>query len=360
MLTNRKGVSGLELSERKKKILRAVIENYIESAEPVGSKVVAELAGLDVSSATIRNEMSDLEEMGYLEQPHTSAGRVPSAAGYRLYVNELMSDYELSMQETARINAALKTKMRELDRVIDEAGRIVASLTQYPAFALTTGADRLTIRRYDLLMVDKNAFIAVVMTDNDVVRNRLFRMADDLTQAQLQMLGALLNSSFTGLTVDKMPGELSRVARNTGEDAYQLISKVAEFGIEVLEEIERQNVHLAGIANLLDHREFRSLDRAQPIMNFLSSGQDVLGPFPAAEDGRPTILIGPENVVEILKDTSVIMARCEIGEGMQGFIGVLGPTRMDYSRLSARLTYFARSLSRALNPGAFPPEKKKQ
>ena len=121
----------MELTERKKRILRVVIENYIETAEPVGSKTIAESSGLDISSATIRNEMADLEELGYLEQPHTSAGRIPSPKGYRLYVNELMDDYRLSIQETQRINQALHLKMAELDRVIDQAGRIVSQLTQY-------------------------------------------------------------------------------------------------------------------------------------------------------------------------------------------------------------------------------------
>ena len=159
----------MDLSDRKKRILRVIIENYIESAEPVGSKTIAESSGLDISSATIRNEMADLEAMGYLEQPHTSAGRIPSPKGYRLYVNELMDDYRLSLQETQRINQALRMKMQELDRVIDQAGRIVSQLTQYPAFALSSGMERVTIKRFDLLMVERSAFIIVVMTDTNVV-----------------------------------------------------------------------------------------------------------------------------------------------------------------------------------------------
>ena len=179
-------MSGLDLSERKRRILRAVIETYIETAEPVGSKLVMEAAGLNVSSATIRNEMAELEALGLLEQPHTSAGRIPAPQGYRLYVNDLMEEHRLSLQETQRLNEALHLKMRELDRVMNEAGRIVSRLTQYPAFALSAGRQRVTIRRFDLLMVEKGAFIAVVMTDNNVVENRLFRLPADLNAAQLQ------------------------------------------------------------------------------------------------------------------------------------------------------------------------------
>ena len=166
----------MDISERKKKILAAVVDSYVETAEPVGSKTIAESSGLDISSATIRNEMADLEAMGYLEQPHTSAGRIPSPKGYRLYVNELMDDYRLSLQETQRINQALHMKMQELDRVIDQAGRIVSQLTQYPAFALSSGMERVTIKRFDLLMVERSAVIIVVMTDTNVVRNRLVRL----------------------------------------------------------------------------------------------------------------------------------------------------------------------------------------
>ena len=179
----------LELSERKKKILRAVIECYVQNAEPVGSKAVAQWAGLDVSPATVRNEMAELSELGYLEQPHTSAGRVPSPKGYRLYVNELMEDYKLSLQETEKINEALQDKMKALDQVINEAGQVVAKLTQYPAFALTAAPEKVSIKRFDLLPVDQFSFIAVVMTDTNVVRNKLFRMAMETSDAQLQKIG---------------------------------------------------------------------------------------------------------------------------------------------------------------------------
>ena len=180
----------MDLTERKKKILRAVVESYIRTAEPVGSKAILELADLKVSSATIRNELSDLTEMGYLEQPHTSAGRVPSPKGYRLYVNELMEEQRLSLEETKQINDALHLKMQELDKVIDQAGRMVSQLTNYPAFALAGERRRTTIRRYDLIMVDTNSFIVVVMTDSNVVKNKLIRLPTDLSQPQQELGGA--------------------------------------------------------------------------------------------------------------------------------------------------------------------------
>ena len=350
----------MELSERKKKILRAVIESYVQNAEPVGSKAVAELAGLDVSSATIRNDMADLEEQGYLEQPHTSAGRIPSAKGYRLYVNELMDDYKLSIQETDRLNEALNLKMQALDRVIDEAGRVVAKLTQYPAFALAAGPEKMTIRRFDLLLVEEKAFIAVVMTDTNVVRNKLFRLEETVTAAQLQMLSTLLNTSFTGLALAELGPQLEKVAQHAGDESFQLIELAVSFAAEVLEDLAHRPIHTAGIANLLDHPEYQSLDKAQPLMSFLSDEELSLLPIQQVEEGA-SILIGPENVAEELKDSSVVMASYDLGDGMKGLIGVVGPTRMDYAKISARLNYFARGLSNLMGqrelPGAGPEDK---
>ena len=344
----------MDLTDRKKRILRAIIENYIESAEPVGSKTIAESSGLDVSSATVRNEMADLEAMGYLEQPHTSAGRIPSPKGYRLYVNELMDDYRLSLQETQRINQALHMKMQELDRVIDQAGRIVSQLTQYPAFALSSGMERVTIKRFDLLMVERSAFIIVVMTDTNVVRNRLVRLPTDLSEPQLQLLNTLLNTTFTGLTLEEITPELMRVAQHAAGDSYGLISLVVSFAIEVLEELEHRKVHTAGIAHLLEHPEYRSLEKAQTLMSYLSEDSDP-SRFPVPKDNPMSILIGPENVADALKDTSVVVASYDIGEGMRGVIGVVGPTRMDYAKITARLSYLARGLSKLFGQGELPP-----
>lgn len=346
----------MDLSDRKKRILRAIIENYIETAEPVGSKSIVSTPGLDVSPATIRNEMADLETLGLLEQPHTSAGRIPSSKGYRVYVNELMTDYRLTVQETRSLNEALRLKMQELDQVIDQAGRIMSQLTHYPAFALASGKSRMTIRRFDLLMVDRDAFILVVMSNTNVVRNRLVRLPCDLSEAQLQLLNALLNTSFTELTLDQITPELIRVASHAAGEAYGLISLAASFAIEVLEGLGQRTVHTAGVTSLLTHPEYRSLDKAGPLMSYLTEEPDP-SRFPVPNVEQMEILIGPENVNEALKDTSVVVASYDIGEGMRGVIGVVGPTRMDYAKITARLSYFADGMSRLFGSGELPPKR---
>ena len=344
----------MELTERKKRILRAIIETYIATAEPVGSKAVAERAGLDVSSATIRNEMADLTEMGYLEQPHTSAGRVPSPAGYRLYVNELMDQHQLTIQETQRINDALQVKMEELDRVIDQAGKVLSRISDYPVFSMTEPKAQATVRRFDLLMVEEEAFIAVVMTDSSVVRNKLMRIQEPLNEPQLQMLSTILNSSFVGQNADEMRSTLEKLEPHSPPAAFRLIRLVVEFAVEVLSDLRRQTVHTTGITHLLEHPEYHSLEKAKPLMNYLAEEETTRLPVTMESGKNMNILIGPENVSDALKDTSVVMASYDIGDNMRGIIGVVGPTRMDYAKVTARLSYFAESLTRMFGKGELP------
>ena len=348
----------MALSDRKKRILRAVVETYIATAEPVGSKAVAGLAGLDVSTATIRNEMADLTEQGYLEQPHTSAGRVPSAAGYRLYVNELMDRQQLTIQETQRINDALNLKMEELDRVIDRAGKVLSQLSDYPVFTMAAAKERITVKRFDLLMVEDSAFIAVVMTDSSVVKNKLIHIPGGLSDPQLQMLSAVLNSSFVGLSREEMSEALDKMEARTAPGAFELIALVVEFAMEVLAGQSEQKFRTAGITHLLEHPEYRSLDKAKPLMTYLSEESEAPRLPATLDTGKNmNILIGPENVNDALKDTSVVMASYDIGDNMRGVIGVVGPTRMDYAKVTARLSYFADSLTRMFGKELPPPEE---
>lgn len=341
----------MAMTERRRKILRVVVENYIETAEPIGSKAIAQKAELTCSSATIRNELAALEKMGLLEQPHTSAGRIPSPQGYRLYVNELMEQHKLSLQETERINTALNSKMRELDRVIDQAGRLVSQMTNYPAFSLTAGGSQITISRYDLLMVSENSFIAVVMTSNNRVKNKLIHLPTDITEPQLQLLNTLLNTSFTGKSLLELSPELMRVAEKAAGSSYGLISLVVSFAMDVLEDMNHSTVHTSGVGHLLETPEYQDIDKAHKLMTYLSGEPEFSHmSLPMVQGDKDTrILIGPENVAEELKDTSVVLASYDIGEGMKGVIGVVGPTRMDYAKVTAKLSYLADNLSKMFN-----------
>ncbi len=181
----------MELSDRKKKILRAIVDLYIRTAEPVASKTIAQMPDMDFSSATIRNEMAELTALGYLEQPHTSAGRIPSPAGYRLYVDELMQDYRLSTDETKSINQAMELKMQEVDKVVSQVGKLVSQMTNLPAYAMAAHSAGLTVKRFDLILADSGSFILVVMLSDSSVKNKLIRLPVELTETDLKLLGAV-------------------------------------------------------------------------------------------------------------------------------------------------------------------------
>ena len=344
------------ISERKKKILAAVVDAYIQTAEPVGSKAIAESAGLGCSSATIRNELAELVSLGYLEQPHTSAGRVPTPMGYRLYVNELMERQKLSLEETEDINRRLNARLQELDDTISDVSRLASQLTDYPALALTS-QNAVTIRRFDIIYVDANTFILVVMLSNNSVKNKLVRLPISVDQSMIQRLSALFNASFTDVTEDQITPVLIRTTERAADDTMGLTSVIAAFALEVLGEAAAPSAFITGENRLLSQPEFRDPDKAHRLMSYLSGGGHILpadDSFGGTDEVR--VLIGPENVAEELKDSSVVIASYDAGDNTRGLIGVVGPTRMDYSTVAAKLSFLAAGLSRRLGGGEAPPE----
>ena len=343
----------MELTDRKKQILKVVVEDYVRTAEPVGSKAIAaEMGG--VSSATIRNELSDLTELGYLEQPHTSAGRVPSPKGYRLYVNELMERQRLSIAETERINQSLQMRMEELDRVISQAGRAVSSLMNYPAYVAATGKKQMTARRFELLPVDEHSCIVVMMMGDNRVKSQLLRMQLKVDTEQMPTLVNLLNSNFIGISADEMNRRLMDVSEQVTPQMFLLLSQTIAYAADVLEEAGQKEVFTVGTSQLLKLPEFRDADKAHQLMSFLSDSKENL---PVPDEGPMKILIGPENVSEALQDTSVVVASYDIGNDMRGLIGVVGPTRMDYGTVAARLSGFAEGLTRLFGKQELPPKE---
>ena len=340
-----------QLSERKKRILAAVVDEYIASAEPVGSKLIAQKAGLNVSSATIRNELAELTSLGYLEQPHTSAGRVPTAQGYRLYVNELMERTKLSMEETEEINRSLNLKVQQLDKMMSDVGKLAADMTNYPALALAAQMPD-TIRRFDLLYVDANTFIIVALLGSSKVHNKLVHLPFSVEELMIRKLSTVFNASFTGITEDQItPVLISSTERAVG-DTMGLVAAVAGFAMEILSESKGARAVLSGESKLLQLPEFRDPDKAHHLMSYLSDAEHLAG-LPGADSfgDDVKVLIGPENIAEELRDSSVILAKYDAGDGMQGVIGVVGPTRMDYAKVAAKLSCIADGISRAFAGG---------
>ena len=352
----REAKTAMALSERKKKILAAVVDEYIRTAEPVGSKAIAQSGALKCSSATIRNELAELVAMGYLEQPHTSAGRVPTPMGYRMYVNELMEKQKLSLEETEDMNRRLEQKLRELDATISGVSRLASQLTDYPALALTSPTAA-TVKRFDLIYVDANTFIIVLMLSQSTVKSKLVRLPVSVDQAMMQRLSSLFNASFTGITAEQVTPLLIHSTERAADDTMGITSVIAAFVIETLTEANTPTAFVSGENRLLSQPEFRDPDKAHRLMSYLSGGGYILPPGESPDgESEVRVLIGPENVAEELKDSSVIIASYDAGDNTRGLIGVVGPTRMDYSAVAAKLQFLAAGLSRRLGGGEAPPE----
>lgn len=355
----------MELTERKKKVLRSVVDLYIRTAEPVGSKAITELPDMNYSSATIRNEMAELTTMGYLEQPHTSAGRVPSAAGYRLYVDELMLDYRLSVDETKSITNAIEEKMNRVDKMVEKVAKLVSQATNLPAISAASRQGSATVLKFNLLPSGTGSFILVLTLPGDQVVNKLIKLPLSIGEMELNLLTALLNATMTELPLEEFTAELmERVMRSAGA-AASLVPVVVDFVTETLKNHGSTNLAVAGQARLLGLPEYRDVDKAQRVL--ASIDEDALSGLPAVMEGAngTKVIVGPENVADELKDTSVVMTKFDIGDGLQGVIGVVGPTRMDYAKVTARLSCFAENLSKMFAkpetpqlPGAPEPDEK--
>ena len=343
----------MELTDRQKQILRAIVDIYVSTAEPVGSKAIAALPDVSYSSATIRNEMAELTQMGLLEQPHTSAGRVPSPAGYRLYIDQLMQDYRLSLDETRSLNEALELKSQEFDKMMSQVGKMVSKMTNLPAYTVATRQSGAVAKHFDLIMTGPGSIILVLMLSGDEVKNKLVKLPVSVTEQELKLLSAVLNASLTDLTAEEITGELlEKITRSAGA-AGPLVPLVMDFTLECLRQ-QHGDVHLTGQMRLLGQPEYKDAAKAQEVFETLD--EELISNLPAVlpKDGPVQFLVGPENVAKELKDTSVVMMRFDIGEGMQGTIGVVGPTRMDYAKITAKLGFFAENLGRMFQKNGQP------
>ena len=344
----------MELSERKRKILKLIVESYVATAEPVGSKAIAASEELNLSSATIRNEMADMTAMGLLEQPHTSAGRIPSPQGYRVYVNELMNEHRLSLEETQRINDALKQKMAKFDDLLADAGKLVSEMTSYPVYTAAAPSLSHVIRRYDLIRVDASTVIAVVLLDDESAVNRVMRFPEGIDESLVKKMATVFNASFTGIPPEQIDAALVRSAERSLGDESGAVAALAAFAVQAMTPAQPNRPQLVGASNILSLPEYRDVDKAQKLMDYLSD-ESVIRDMPQEGEGGVRILIGPENVAEELHDSGVVLASYDMGNDMRGVIGVVGPTRMDYAKVAAYLRGIAMGMQRAALAGMPQP-----
>jgi len=339
----------MDIGDREKRILKAIIDEYINTAEPVGSKVLSSRLNNEMSPATIRNVMADLEADGFLDKPHTSAGRVPSTRGYRFYVDELMPVHELSSAETVQMNRLLNFQIKELDRLMQESNRVLSALMKYAAFMVCPAMSRATIHRIEIIKIDSFNHVIVVVADTGLVKNKLVRVSAVIDGRTFHMLLVLLNDNLRGVPLSEPSPPDIRVFVKLAGGASELCDEVYAFIRELSYDFTEREVFFGGVANLLKYPEFSNVSRAEQALDYLSGEGGANDLANLAEQHKDiAISIGMENDAESLKQMSIVMSPYRMPGSGGGYIGLVGPTRMDYAKVSAKLRYFTEGLSRLL------------
>ena len=331
----------MQLDERKWIILQAIIKTYLETGEPVGSRTISKYPGLNLSSATIRNEMSDLEEMGYITQPHTSAGRIPSDAGYRLYVDRMMEENDRKMEEKDKEVTEMKELMiRRQDRmelVLKQLAKFLAANTNYATMITGPQYHRTKLKFIQLSIVDEGQILAVIVTESNVVKNKMIHMEHGLDHETILKMNILLNSSLNGLTIEQINlATISKLKEEAGIHS-EVVSRVLDAVAEAISQEEDLEIYTSGATNFFKYPELSDSEKASELISTFEEKRS-LASLMGEEEANPDehgiqVYIGNETPVPTMKDCSVVTASYELGDGMYGRIGIVGPKRMDYDKV---------------------------
>ncbi len=342
----------MELNERKRKILNTIINEYISTAEPIGSRHIAKHADLGLSSATIRNEMADLEEMGYLEQPHTSAGRIPSDKGYRFYVNELMGGYEATQQDIDLLASAMTVKINQFDKVIKQVSLLLSQLTNYTAFLITPEMKHGAIKTVELIPIDNTSVLIVLVTNEGIMKNKRVALPKGVDSEYIPKISAMLKEKLSGLSLNEIGvKEINEIKNALGENG-ELLFPVIEFISEIIDDIQKETeVYLSGVSNIFNFPEYRDIDRAKEFIEFLDDKSSVTKAVSDSQDDDDRVVnikIGKENDMDIMQNSSLVTANYRLGGRTVGKIGIIGPTRMNYSKVVANINQISKYLEKLL------------
>lgn len=322
------------LSERKRKILHAIIQNYLESGEPVGSRTISKYTDLNLSSATIRNEMSDLEELGYIVQPHTSAGRIPSDKGYRLYVDELMREKE---EEISEIRELMIERTDKMEKVLKQVVKVLASNTNYATLISAPQCTSNRLKFIQLSRVSDLQLLAVVVAEGNLIRNKIIELEERMDDETILKLNLLLNTNLNGLQIAEINlGLIARLKEQAGIHSGVVATVLDEVAMTIQLE-EEPEIYTSGATNIFKYPELSDSTRASELISAFEEKQqlvelvkDTMG---TDENTGIQVYIGNETPIQTMKDCSVVTATYQLGNGLQGTIGIIGPKRMDYENV---------------------------
>ena len=333
-----------DLDERKKKVLQAIVEEYINTAEPVSSGSITKGHGLDYSSATIRNDMAQLESIGFLDKPHTSAGRVPSAEGYRYYVNELLKEDNLTLEEIKYIQNKLKIKVNEIEDLTKVATTTLSEITHYTTVAVGPKADKQIIEEIKFVSLGQRMLMVVIVTDTGLVKETIIKFDEDITESQIDTLNNLFNTRLRGKPLSKIDKPMAEYIFSEVHYSIGIMKAIIEQINRIVEE-ENNNIFLEGAKKSFDLPEFKSMKVAKNFVNLLDAKDEMVEIFNSGDAEDINVFIGDDDENSNLKDFSIITFKHTIGDKDLGTIGIIGPKRMDYAKVISVMKYISKKLN---------------
>ena len=339
----KEGVNLSSLDERKKRILQAIVEEYINTAEPVSSGSIAKKYGLDLSSATIRNEMANLEKVGYIEKQHTSSGRVPSAKGYRLYVDELLNDHNISLAEIKYIQSKLTAKVNEIEDLTKIATSTISEVTHYTTVAIGPKAQMQKIEEIKFVLLGTRMLMAVILTDTGIIKETMIKFNQDITEDQVETLNIIFNNKLKGKPLESIDRPIEQYIFSHMNYSLGVIKPIINQLNKAINEEEK--IYLEGANKSFDLPEFKSLEVARNFINIIDQKEIVSDLLNTGFANDINVYIGNENENEKLKDFSIVTFKHRYKNKDLGTIGIIGPTRMNYSKVISVMKYISKKLN---------------
>lgn len=328
----------MELDDRKLKILKAIISNYLETGEPVGSRTISKYTDLNLSSATIRNEMADLEELGLIMQPHTSAGRIPTDKGYRLYVDHMMIEKDTEMEE---MKTQLLDRVDKMESLLKQVAKVLAYNTNYATLVTAPQYQNSKLKFIQLSQVDENQLLAVIVVDGNVIKNKLMRVERMLGNDEILKLNVLLNTFLQGASLQDINLEMIQTIKTQAGEFADIMENIFQGITEAIHEADQVEIYTSGTTNMLKYPELGNIEQTTKLLEALEERQGLDELIDESIHGENSngiqVYIGEESPVSNMKDCSIVTATYELQEGARGTIGIIGPKRMDYQKVVSTL-----------------------